>query len=497
MDNQISSMIGVFQTYKSSNSIMDMHRILIKNIQSLRDSVLKEDWKQVKICGASCLGLAYGAKRLLENEGDALRAKMNSTAKNTNNFDKVLKDIILSGDDELINTVFTPIRESLSPFPDELAKFQSTFQKIKDGETEDVSFLKFGSIVSLLSTEPVQLTLVREIALACASRGLMGLVHADFNLSLKHAKLIIDNFHDYDAVPDMELIYNEYRNNLIKLQLQLYNATKQDNHEVFIAIANELLYFIERKLPLFTRSQAWMSLFASTVKDVGKGGEAEKIGTISARAGQLTRESIATYTSCLRIILELASPKITVEVEELFSNASNLPFEMNLPNGTDVELSKLMQSNEGDFVEISGFVIAHQALKTTDQKLISRLTILDPSSGISAKAVAIFTQLAHTGVTIGSYCRISGIYRKNSTLLDDENGVEIDRLSLSELAKNSWPIAFLSLSERWYQAWRNGTNILWGLGPQFVKGDIDGKLDEIGSSFGAGELIYPPFVRNN
>ena len=55
MTSQISQMIGVFQSYKGSNSIMDMHRILIENIQLLKDGVSKEDWKQVKTLG----GLNY------------------------------------------------------------------------------------------------------------------------------------------------------------------------------------------------------------------------------------------------------------------------------------------------------------------------------------------------------------------------------------------------------------------------------------------------------
>ena len=41
MISQISPMIGVFQTYKGSNSIMDMHRILIENIQLLKDWSIK------------------------------------------------------------------------------------------------------------------------------------------------------------------------------------------------------------------------------------------------------------------------------------------------------------------------------------------------------------------------------------------------------------------------------------------------------------------------
>ena len=193
MTSQISPMIGVFQTYKGSNSIMDMHKILIENIQLLREGVLKEDWKQVKILAASCLGLANGAKRLLENEGDVLRIKIDSTIKTSINLDEILKEIVLSGNHEVIDTVFTPIRKNLVQFPDELSEFEMAFQKLENGETENVSLIKSVTNPNFTSVESVQLTLVREIALACASRGLLGLIHADFNLSIADARSSINS----------------------------------------------------------------------------------------------------------------------------------------------------------------------------------------------------------------------------------------------------------------------------------------------------------------
>lgn len=496
MASPISPMIGVFQNYKRTNSIMGMHKMLIENIQSLRAGVLAEDWKQVKILAASCLGMASGAKRLLENEGDVLRGKIDTTINAFSNLDEVLKKIILSGNDDAIAGIFPKIKESLAPFPNELADFESAFKKLQNGENENVSLIKSVPNTKLLPKEPIQLTFVREMALACASRGLLGLIHADFNLSLVSAKSLIGELESFDVRSDMQSIYDEYSNNLDERSQQLYKVMAEKiPKEASLKAAIDLLDFIERKLPVFARSQAWMYHSAITLKDKGKGGAAEEIGTIAAKAGQITRESIATYVSCLRIILELASINTSDAVEELFSSASILPFKRSLPNGTDVELSKIDQCNDGDFVEISGFVVAHEAFKTADKKSISRLIILDPSSGVTARAIAIFTQLAHTGVTTGSYCRISGVYRINSTFLDGESGVEIDRLSLSERAKEDWHIAFLRLSDRWYHAWRNGTNMLWGLGPQFVIGDTNGELDDVASCFGAGELIFPPFIR--
>jgi len=494
-----NTMKGFFQTYQGPNSIIKMHHMLVENIASLREEVLKGDWKQVKIASASCLGLATGAKRLLENEVDSVVERQNSIRKVSEKIDMILRDGLLSEDNDLKDIVFSSIENGLAPHKEKLTEFKTNFQKFKNGDTNDLPITKLAINDKLVSKESVQFTLVREVAIACASRGLIGLMHADFNMTLESGKKVVAELsEDFDAKSDVNSIYIEYSKSLDGLIQQLYVAMtnpnpKKTSHKPLI----ELLDFIERRLPAFARAQAWMYTLALKLKNSGKGGAAEEIGKIAAKAGHITRESIAAHVSCLRILLELSSIKSTDKVDELFSRSSSIPFDRKVPNAKDVELSLLKQSKEGDFVEISGFVVGHEALRTQDNKLISRLTILDPSSGISAKAVAIFTHLAHMGVTIGSYCRINGVYRENSIFLEGESGLEIDRLSLSELEKSSWYLSFLGLSERWYQAWRNGTNMKWGLGPQFVIGDINGELDEKASSFGAGELIFPPFVRDN
>jgi hypothetical protein len=42
---------------------------------------------------------------------------------------------------------------------------------------------------------------------------------------------------------------------------------------------------------------------------------------------------------------------------------------------------------------------------------------------------------------------------------------------------------------------RNGTNVEWGLGPYNIVDD-GSEIDETASSFGAGELVFPPFLRD-
>jgi hypothetical protein len=252
--------------------------------------------------------------------------------------------------------------------------------------------------------------------------------------------------------------------------------------------ATSLAGAIERSLPMFARTQAAIRVAMSRLRALGKGTAAERLGRLGVRAGALTREAIASHCACYRLAVSVLGPQPAKDVSSLLRKTDSLPFSVTLPNGKNTALKELGASLEGTFVEIEGFVEAVTADRQGDGKLISQVTLLDASSGNEADAVTVFAHLPHAGVTKDAFCRLSGIYRSSSSLFQGRPAVETDVLSLSELSKASWQIAFLRLADRWFQPWRAGANLYWSLGPHGNEDDGEG-------FFGAGELLFMPFIR--
>jgi hypothetical protein len=373
-----------------------------------------------------------------------------------------------------------------------LTRLEPVLAQIEAGELPADSGLTSLFDLSPLVAGSSQLALVRRAAVACASRGLLGSIHADLNLAFAGYESSGETLADADVVDAFAELEEGFASELRSAQLALRGALTPELSEEILPAVGELVGFVERRLPVVARAQAVAHLAAGVLRDRGQGGEAEALGGVAVRAGATTREALASHAAAHRVALNVFATVQEDEVAELAAMASDVPFDADVPNGRDVDLTRLEEVDDGTFVEIRGFVTAHEAERDADGKLISRLDLLDPSSGAQARAAAIFTELAHAGVTRGAFCRVNGIFRVASELCDGGPGVEIDRVSHVELARGSWWAAFLRLSDPWYPHWRNGSNLYWSLGPYRIV--IAGEeVDEEASDFGAGELIFRPF----
>lgn len=463
---------------------------------ALRDAVANEDWPIVRRVGAGCLGRSYGARRVLEVEGRTDRHRATSGTELSRLVDNAFIGFAAISDTNTRSQVFEKIRDEFETADTSLLdQLKDGLKALEEGD-QNVSLTTLLGIDKPLPHSPAALSIVCDAVIGSLVRGLLGLVHADFNLAFIAHETHRPQLADADLQTPMQNLVGEYRSNLRSHQMGLQEAlaSSADLERVGIAI-DGLVSFVELRTPMLARSQAVIFQAANGLLDAGRGGSAEALGHLAADAGGLTREGIASHAAASLIAIELSGRRLDADTSGLHSRAASLSFDVALPNGTNTELSKLNQVAEGKFVEIAGFVQVHKAIRAPDGKLLSRIEILDPSSGALARAVAVFTHLAHAGVTPGGFCRVSGHFKPSSDLFDGEPAVEIDRLSLADLAKESWRIAFLRSANLWYEPWRNGTNIQWSLGPYRII-DNGTEVDELASSFGAGELVFLPFVRD-
>ena len=223
---------------------------------------------------------------------------------------------------------------------------------------------------------------------------------------------------------------------------------------------------------------------------LGKNSHSEKLGEIGANAGDLTREAINTIVSSFKMALELRNNPKSKTLKDVYRKADLLPFNALLPNGKNVELSKLESTDEDTFVEVKGFVKEIEVYRSgTDGKLVTKVIIHDPSSKKDVYLAGVFVHLEHIGLTVGSYCVAHGKLSHSSILTNGHRTVQINLLRIStEIAETSWRYSFLNLSKDLYEWLKNGMQI-----------SIAHSLHLASDKFskGASELMYPPFLFSN
>ncbi len=494
---------------------------LLEEVAAVQKGVAQGNWSGVLPQSARCLGFGYAALRWVEGEiitthkrneilrqtrrgfGELLKALARSDSAKAF-FTKLRKQIRLHSLNELAETAIQELRKKVSErnIPDEVfnrlreqikqnvpavSPMDESLQMLAQGKTHGVPLL---DALDRLGEVPSK-RMIYEAAIACLSRGLLAWVHAEFNLAFQQSQSERDILAQKDTQDVFTNMVDEFAAQLRAGQLTLYSALASARLAPDVApLAYALAGTIEARLAAFAHMQAKLDLTAKTLREQGKRSAAGTMGRLAVRAGTLTREALATHAASYRLAFELGSEVPHVDVVNLQKNAAPLPFDVKLPNGKNVDLGKLDALKEGTFVEIEGVVQAVKAGRSSDQKLISQIELLDPSSGTRAQAVALFVNLPHMGVTVDAYCRLNGIFRKRSKLLDDKPAIEVDRLSIDKLKAQSWWVAFLQLADPWFPYWRNNTNMYWSLGPH------QGFENEDTGRQGAAEIIFLPIIRS-
>lgn len=363
-------------------------------------------------------------------------------------------------------------------------RLSSVFDRIEAGDRTFPNLSTEGVDV----IDPVPTGVPSDLAVAAMSRGLRGLAHQAFNtvsdppVDLAAALGVLDAF----------VVLLEDRQSLLReAQTRLFDAVKAGRSREELAVeAQHLASTVEQFVVGFAAAQARVARVAGALRDAGRGGDAEKVGARLAAAGLLTREAFSSHAAALALGFELRKSRPSVLAQPLLDLEPGAAFDRPLPSGPRVELANLANTPDGTLVQVRGFATDFHQRRTADGKLLSEVTLLDPSSGSSATAVGVFIHLPHAGATQGSFVVVHGFARTSSPLLDGGPGLEIDVLPLRELAERSWRLRLLELGAPWAETWRNGLHIYWSLGPHRAADDDSQAADR-----GAAELVFTPFAR--
>ncbi|QFU08706.1 hypothetical protein PARPLA_02351 [Rhodobacteraceae bacterium THAF1] len=487
---------------------------------SVRQGVTDQDWPSLADQGLSCLALGHASFRLLQEAETVASARDQSERRQAKYYAKLLVNAVgggggqpflealrakLSDSDpaarldsaisrierrlgrELRPSLKSRIRSASQRF-EERVGLDASVAMLEQGKTKGVPLLEPYSF-RLAASQADQIKAQSDLVLSCLSRGLLARVHAEFHLS-HCTNRAPSRSSDIDRHRQAtEAVLEDAERWLGRGQRRIYCALAgQKSTDQTARAAMALAVEIERRLPIFVRAQGAIRQTMLFLRDDGKGAASERMGRLAARAGMLTREVIASHCASYRIALHALSLHPPEDVDAFLRRTDTTAFDGPLPNGRDVALKDIDATQDGDFVEIEGFVRSVEALRLGDGKLISRVVLHDPSSDTTANAVTIFAHLPHAGVTLDSFVRVSGLFKAGSSLFDNEPAVEIDTLAMNDLGRSSWRMAFLGLADRWFEPWRNGANLIWSLGPHGLGDD-----DEM--RFGAGELLYLPLFR--
>jgi hypothetical protein len=475
------------QTYPAADRDHEAPARLLAAAQDVGATVIEGDWPAVRRASLNSIGLglaAHGAiRRAMPDRvsrtpvvaAQTLIHALRSFARSPN------REELVGGLRSHAESVGTEALERLAPSLDRLA----------EGRITGVPLL-----TELRRREPLILPYPEDEALAALTRGLLGLIHVEFNLALQHwrenADVLLED--DWNIVLQLEL--DEFRRDLRAREAGLQGALMSaPEAEAAEAAALALFDRVQLRAPRFARMQAAAAQLAELLRDKGRGREAEVIGARAAEAHECLREAVAAGVAAMHVALELSRAR-ALRIASAFADlplvaqAATSPFDITIPDGKDVELSKLPDAEPDAFVDIGGFVETITVARP-DGKLVSRMGLRDPSSGAAGEAAAIFTDLRHIGVTVGAYCRLSGHFNPSLGLIGGKPGVQIDRLEIATLAKASWRMALLKSAERWFEPYRNGHHLRWSLGAH------DAPPDAVPDSTAAGaaELIYLEAIR--
>ena len=471
----VPSILKGYTTYTNAlNQLVDQRRALVA-----------DDWDRLEMLANQGLGTAYGSYREMRRNLGVLHA-ISSEAKGE--FAETLRKH--SKDDKTRKEFFSIVKEELlKKNPEINNEYLKGLDELAEGK------LKGNALLSILKTVPSesQTEMVEsaiDATVALAVRSLMSLTYVNF----QH-HYTINSGHEFVG-PYLE---NEFLN-ILQTEVdffsdELENSMKKLHGDLVLGLspelaAEELAGKLEESLPKFGRVQATIRLYATFLKDAGKGTASEKAGNLSATAGDLTRSAFAAHAAAYYLSLQSKVVHQNPKVKKIINHAGQLAFYTDFPDGKNTEISKVDQLADGDYVEVAGFVQSIETGKDSDGKLITQVTLNDPSSNSNVVAAGIFVHLIHVGLSVGTYCRLNGTWQSKSGINKGNPAIEIEKLSINNLASRSWKISFQDLSDKFVDRWPGGLNISYGLSPH-----VSGEKEGDSQTLGAGELIYKPFIR--
>jgi len=133
----------------------------------------------------------------------------------------------------------------------------------------------------------------------------------------------------------------------------------------------------------------------------------------------------------------LASPSW---LEEQQAAATSLPLPSQVPRGTVIAVADVPEMPAGDSVELQGIIETLEILDDpAPPKFSSFVTLRAFDGGATTRLRAHMFSLKANGLALGACCKVRGFVRTGAAWLGEgEVGLDIDRVSLTKLRKQSW-----------------------------------------------------------
>lgn len=479
--NRVAIIQRRLQSYPGAERDASLASSLLLEAQAIGQALVEGDWGAMRYRSLRSMGTGMAA--LYRLQGVAPLRTSDATVAVARTLQNAYRSIAASPNrDELLEKLRIALDEVGGP--DAVARVEDSLAAIAQGNLTETPLWKAHS---RRSTFQLPLSGVDQLV-AAVTRGLLGLAHFEFNRAFNYWEEHAAELTDKHMVhrPALGELVAGFSRELRARQAAIQGAlTRKDTLGTVQHDIRMLLDFTLSQTQVFARAQAAASQAITLLIQSGRGGAAEEIGDLAIAAGTATREAIASTAAALALAMKLATAGRDGTDIELVRSASTLPFDTTLPDGRNTKLSKLDELPDGDFVEILAVVEAATAGRDGDGKLLGHLDLTDPSSGAQARAVGIFTDWRHVGVTRGSFCRFSATYHPSLAQLGGQAGLLIDRLAESQLASESWRFAFLRSARYWFEPFRNGHNMFWSMGPH----DTSESLED-SDRVGAAELVF-------
>lgn len=437
---------------------------LLAEIDAVRSSADVGDWSACELASIRAQGLAHAsAMRLIggDEHNLALVAELHSESAA---FSTALKDAAGSRPEffaAMMDQVPEGQRESL--------------ERLAQGDVRGVPLLED---LGQIGISGPGLVMGRDLVTTAAVQGLLGRVHASFNLGAAVGREVeVERLER--ALVEVEEAQHRYRASLYAQLLQ------ETSRQVRIDAAMGLAMWSERVFPAFAELQSQCFLGFRRLLEAGEGSRAERVGQSLVRAGLLTRGGIADHATGYRLALELSGGTEREDVRAVLRRASRLVASLAIPNGRDTPLARVDSEEDGAFIEVWG-VVAGMESERVGEKLVSRVTLRSPVNGAEVDLVVLFAHASHAGITRGAFARASGTLRLASRFNKGGLAVEVGRIPLADLAGESWTAGTIQAVKQWTSPWRNGANLSWSLG--LHRPGVEGEM-------GAAELKFAPPMR--
>lgn len=355
--------------------------------------------------------------------------------------------------------------------------FLNDFLELAKKERKPVSVIQEHLLIDSLSTR-------LKYAIAIGYTGYWGGFFAAYNLNMK--SYIPKRFRRSEVrqiakqVAQLQALNED---TLTELYAVLVNGSQQDIHDKGLNI----LHKQEESLEWIARLVAVVSASTQAALKGKYNKMALDLGEVDLALGQAVRTWMLLTTASLYYarIGVLAETHKDVNAER--KNAKKLAFDSKISNGKDVTISSLAQKGQDyhdKLVEVKGFVRNLHAIRTRDGKLLTLFTIYKPGRKETIEAAAIFEHLGHRGLINSAYVNVVGTWKQTSNISDNPT-LQIERIQLSELKKQSWMDYVATAVRPWFDFYPNSHHVSWSIRPEHK-----GKNGMKSALTGAGEILF-------